>query len=341
MKNKILLAFIAWFSLVGWSYGADLKVCATVPELGDLARVIGGDHVDVKVFVKGQEDPHALVAKPSNVYDLSRADLFIVLGMEMEMGWAPALIERSRNNKVLIGNRGYLDTSRVITPIFNAPTNIITRAMGDLHPDGNPHYMVDPVNGLKVARLICSTFSDLKPSLRGDFQENLAAFEKQWGIKAFGKILSERYGIDPLVSLVDKGKLQLFLSKTKETGALSGWFGELAPLKGTHFISDHQQWIYFAKRFGLKVERALEPKPGVPAGSKYLKDIVEWIKANEVKGVFASPYFNPRHLAFVQQNGGVKVMPMAHQVGSRNGTASYLAMIDHNVGQVRLCGKVY
>jgi ABC-type Zn uptake system ZnuABC Zn-binding protein ZnuA len=212
--------------------------------------------------------------------------------------------------------------------------------MGDVHPEGNPHYMLDPINGLKVARLISQSFSEIKPSLKNHFQNNLIAFEKTWGEKAFGKKMIGSYGLDSLVSLVEKGKLNLFLSKTKESKDLGGWFGEMAEVDGAHLVSDHEQWRYFGQRFNLKIERSLEPKPGVPAGSKYLKHLVEWMKANDVKGVLASPYFNPRHLSFVEQHSGAKILPMAHQAGSRSGTESYLAMIDHNIKQVCLCCKI-
>lgn len=339
MKTKLFFLF-ALLSLGGWIHAASFKVCASVPELGDLASIIGGKYVDVTVFVKGQEDPHALVAKPSDVLDLSRADAFILLGMAMEKGWAPALIDRSRNNDIRQGKRGYIDASSVITPIHDTQSNIITRAMGDVHPEGNPHFMVDPVNGLKVARLISDSFSEIKPSLKKVFEANLATFEKAWGQKAFGKTLVNRYGLNSLVALVEKGKLGLFLSKTNEAKNLSGWFGDMAKIKGTHLVSDHEQWSYFGQRFQLKIERALEPKPGVPAGSKYLMHLVEWMKANDVKGVLASPYFNPRHLAFVEKHSGAKILPMAHQTGARAGTNSYLDMIDHNVKQVCLCFKI-
>ena len=336
MNNKFVFLLI-YLSCWTWVQSAELKVCATVPELGDLVSLVGGEHVDVTVFVKGQEDPHSLVAKPSDVLALSRADAFIVLGFAMEEGWAPALIDRSRNTKIRKGSQGYIESSSVITPIHDTESNLITRAMGHLHAEGNPHFMLDPVSGLKIARLISETFSEIKPSFKDVFQKNLVAFEKAWGEKAFGPALLNRYGLTNLISLVEKGKLSLFLSKTNESKALAGWFGDMAAIEGAHLVSDHEQWVYFAKRFNLKVERALEPKPGVPAGSKYLQHLVEWMNAHDVKGVLASPYFNPRHLSFIQKHSRAKIVPMAHQSGAREGTNDYLAMIDHNVKELCLC----
>jgi ABC-type Zn uptake system ZnuABC Zn-binding protein ZnuA len=336
MRSKFIICAFILFSFTSVLNASDLKVCASVPELGDLAAIIGGKHVEVKTFVKGQEDPHALVARPSDVLDLSRADVFIVLGMAMEKGWAPALIDRSRNNKIKLGKLGYINASSVITPIHDVVGGTVTRAMGDVHPEGNPHFMVDPVNGIKVARLITKTFSSLKPTLKKAFEQNLVLFEKKWGKKAFGDNLVKRYGLNSLIGLTEKGKLIRFLSDVGEMKRLSGWFGDMAKLSGTHFVSDHSQWLYFAKRFNLNVDLVLEPKPGVPAGTKYLKYVVDRMKEKNIKGVLTSPYFNPRHLAFVEKYSTAKLIPMAHQSGARKGTDSYLAMIDHNVKQVNL-----
>ena len=337
MKNKVCFFIVLIGFLTSALQAATLNVCATVPELGNLAAIIGGEHVEVKVFVKGQEDPHALVAMPSDVLDLSKADAFILLGMAMETGWAPALIDRSRNVDIRPGKWGYIDTSSVITPIHDSPSSLITRAMGDVHPEGNPHYMLDPVNGLKVARLISASFSEIKPSLKDIFNQNLKAFEASWGKMAFGDVLVKRYGLNSLVALVEKNKLNAFLAQTNESQSLSGWFGTMAKHKGAHLVSDHEQWVYFGQCFDLNIERSLEPKPGVPAGSKYLKHLVEWMKAHKVKGVLASPYFNPRHLNFVEQHSGAKILPMAHQVGSRAGASTYFDMINYNVEQIHSC----
>jgi ABC-type Zn uptake system ZnuABC Zn-binding protein ZnuA len=339
MKSKILTVCILFVSLFSSLQAAELKICVSVPELGDLASLIGGKHVTIKTFVKGQEDPHALVARPSDVLDLSRADAFIVLGMAMEKGWAPALIDRSRNNKVQPGKPGYIDASSVIKPINDVPGGVVTRAMGDVHPEGNPHYMLDPINGLKIARLFAKSFTVLNPSLKQAFEKNLSSFEKVWSEKAFGNELVKQYGLDSIIELVEQGQLNLFLSKTNQKNLLRGWFGKMASLEGTYLVSDHAQWVYFGKRFNLKIEKALEPKPGVPAGSKYLKEVVDWMNDKKVKGVLTSPYFNPRHLAFVEKYTNAKLIPMAHQSGSRVGTDSYLSMIEHNVKQVCLCCK--
>jgi len=333
--HQNILIVVALF--IGVVQADPLNVCVTVPDLGDLAKVIGGDQVDVTVFVKGQEDPHSLVAKPSDVIKLSHADAFVFLGLEMEIGWGPALLDRARNNQIVAGKPGYIDASVVIKPIHDSSSSVITRAMGDLHPEGNPHYLLDPVNGLMVAQLLAEKFSVLKPDASKYFVQNFQRFESIWAEKAFGPELIARYPLDKLLKIQSVGKLAEFLEQTGETQLLKGWFGKVAPLKDKQFVADHNQWPYFSSRFQLKIERFLEPTPGNPPSARYLNELVAWMNAEEVLGVLSSIYYPPRNLAFVQKNCKVPLLPAAHQVGSRLNTSSYISMIDYNIDLVCSC----
>ena len=145
-----------------------LKVVATVPELGSLVREVGGDQVAVTVLAKGTEDPHFVEAKPSFIKILSRADVFVQMGLSLEVGWAPVLLQQARNRKIVPGASGYIDASTVVAPrqVAKGP---VDRSMGDVHPEGNPHYLLDPVQSLKVVRLIRDTLSALQPSRQADF----------------------------------------------------------------------------------------------------------------------------------------------------------------------------
>lgn len=337
-KYTIVLLFIFNLLLSGLQ-GEPLKVCVTVPDLEDLVKIIGGDKVEVTTFVKGQEDPHALVAKPSDVLKLSKADAFVLLGMGMEIGWAPALIDRSRNRNVRHGQPGYIDASEAVEAIHDSGKTIITRAMGDVHPEGNPHYMLDPVNGLKVARHLSQSFSTLKPSLKSVFVQNLNSFEKTWAKKAFGAKLTERYPLDKLIEIQSVGKLIDLLKQTGELNLLEGWFGKMAVIKGTRFAADHSQWPYFAKRFHISIDRFLEPKPGVPPSVRYLKNFVEWLNAEEIPGLLSSSYGVARNLDFVKKNSATSLLPTAHQVQSRQEAHTYLDMIDYNIGLLCDCCK--
>ena len=338
--NHSKITFILFFvclALISSAHADKLNVCATTPELGDLSKLIGGDQVEVTVFVKGQEDPHALVAKPSDVLKLSQADALVIMGLGLETGWVPALMDRSRNSRIRASAKGYIDASKVIEPIQDFSGEILTRAMGHIHPEGNPHYMLDPVNGLKVARLLAQSFSELKPMSKEAFTNQLKTFEQNWGVKAFGETLPKRYPLDKLIEIQDRGKLEFFLTQTGEMNLLGGWFGNMSHIKGAKLIADHEQWNYFSKRFSLNVDRAIEPKPGVPAGARHLQELVEWMKANNITGVLASPYFSPRHLEFIMKHTEAEILAAAHQVGSRPQADTYFNMIDHNVRIVCEC----
>ena len=310
-----------------------LKVCATVPELGSLAKEIGGDQVAVTVFARGQENPHFVDAKPSFIKDLSEADLYLQLGMDMELGWAPVLLKNAANGKVSPGARGFLDASAAIAPM-EVPTGVLDRSMGDVHPQGNPHYLTDPLNGLKVAALIRDRLSELRPSQKEAFQRRYEAFRQKMGVAMVGELLARKYSFEKLATLYEHGKLQDFLRQQGDERSLGGWLGTLQPYYGVKAVADHNVWPYFGRRFGIEVVGFLEPKPGVSPTTRHLNDLIKKMQAEQVKLVLATPFFNRQQIQFVANNSGAKVVDMAHQVGARSGTGSYLSMIDYNVKQL-------
>jgi ABC-type Zn uptake system ZnuABC Zn-binding protein ZnuA len=332
-KRRIIWISLILLSLSSSVLAQQLNVCATVPELGSLAREIGGDKVNVVVFAKGTEDPHFLEAKPSFIKSLSECDAYIQIGMDLEIGWAPVLLREARNSSVLPGARGYIDASTAIPPL-EVPTVPIDRSMGDVHPFGNPHYLLDPLNGLRVAGLIRDRFSDLQPGSRQYFVDRYASFRQRLGNALVGEALAKKYDIEKLAALFEHGKLNDFLKSQGEESLLSGWFALLLPYQGTTVITDHNMWPYFTERFGLRSLGALEPKPGIPPTTAHLNELVGVMKANAVRAVLAAAYYDPRYADFVSQNTGAKVVNMAQQAGARPGTEEYLSMADYNVRQL-------
>jgi ABC-type Zn uptake system ZnuABC Zn-binding protein ZnuA len=310
-----------------------LQVAVTIPDLGSLVREIGGDQVAVTVFAKGTEDPHFVEAKPSFIKTLSEADLFVEGGMEGEMGWAPVLLQNARNANVLPGGRGFLDASTVITPL-DVPTGPVDRSMGDVHPAGNPHYLPDPINGLRVARLIRDKLIELRPERQKAFDERYGNFRQRLGAALVGEALAKKYDVEKLALLFEAGKLGDFLKSQGEESLLSGWFGLMLPYRGAKVVSDHNTWPYFARRFGISVIGFLEPKPGLPPTTKHLNELIESMRAQGVKVILANPYFDPRFAQFVAERTGAQVVSMAHQVGARAGTNDYISMVDYNVRQL-------
>jgi ABC-type Zn uptake system ZnuABC Zn-binding protein ZnuA len=310
-----------------------IRVAATVPELGSLVREVGGDEVSVMVFAKGPEDPHFVEAKPSFVKALSQADLYIQTGMDIEAGWAPALLQNARNGKVLPGAPGHLDASTVVTPL-EVPTGPVDRSMGDVHPSGNPHYLLDPLNGLKVAQLIRDKLSELRLAKRQYFAERYDAFRQRLARALVGDALAKKYNIERLALLQEQGRLNSFLKQQGDDTLLGGWFGAMLPYSGTKVVDEHSLWPYFSRRFGILVIGHMEPLPGVPPTTKHLSELIERMRAENVPLVLTSVFYDPRQARFVSERTGAKVVNMAHQVGAREGTDDYLSMIDYNVRQL-------
>jgi len=313
-----------------------LDVCCTVPSIASIAQEIGGDQVDVTSFLKGAENPHFIDARPSYVKSLSGADLFIQQGLELEIGWAPVILQQARNARVLPGARGFLDVSTVITPLERA-TGPIDRSMGDVHPNGNPHFMTDPVNGIQVARAIRDKLSELRPEAKSGFELRCAAFEKQVCTALVGEPLASQYPTDTVVKLAtlnETGKLREFLEKQGKLAELGGWLGALLPFSGTKAVSDHNSWVYFGRRFGIELAGYLEPKPGISPTTSHLGEIVRLVPAQGVKLILVSPGFDPKSGEFVASKTGARLLLLAHEVHAVEAATSYVAMIDYDVKQI-------
>ena len=277
-----------------------LQVCCSVPDLASLVQAVGGDNVSVTAFAKGTEDPHFIEAKPSFVKSLSQANLLVMLGLEMEAGWSPVVLQSARNQAVLPGAAGYLDASTAIRPL-DVPTGVIDRSMGDVHAGGNPHYLLDPICGMQVARLIRDKLSELRPDQKAYFDQRYEAFCRQMGELLVGEQLARKYKLDDipkLCLLFEHGKLEPYLKSQNEESLLGGWLGMMLPYYGTKAVDDHNMWPYFARRFGLRVVAHMEPKPGVPPTTQHLGTVAQQMRAEQVRLVLANPYYDPRHAQF-------------------------------------------
>ena len=307
-----------------------LRVCATVPELGSLAEEIGGAEVTVTVFTKGTESPHFTVPKPSFIKALNVCHAYVQIGLELEIGWAPVLLQSARNPGILSGAPGFIDASTVISA-HSVPSGRIDRSMGDIHPGGNPHYLVDPMNGLRVAALLRDRFSALHPDAQQLFAERYADFRQRLGSALVGEALSRKYDFEKLALLAEHGRLVDFLDSQGDTALFGGWLAMLRPHAGTKVVGEHDAWAYFAARFGLQLVAFLEPIPGVPPTTSHLGAVIERMRAEQVGVVLTIAYFDPRYARFVSENTGAAVVPLAHQAGARPGTDDYLSMTDYNV----------
>jgi ABC-type Zn uptake system ZnuABC Zn-binding protein ZnuA len=315
------------------AHADSLRVCATTPDLGAIARAVGGDDVVVTVFAKGTEDPHFVEAKPSFVKELASADVLIVAGLDLEVGWLPPLIDGSRNTEVQPGRPGYLDASQAIVPL-DKPGGPVDRSQGDVHPYGNPHYLLDPVNGIKVAALVRDRLVSLRPEHADTIRSRFAAFAKRVGTALYGDAIASKYDVEKLDVLADAGTLDQFFDSQGDAAKLGGWLARMKPARGTKAVDDHPIWAYFTRRFGLEVVGHMEPKPGIQPTTKQLGMLVELMKRDGVKLILASAYYDPRHARFLAGETDAKIANLANQVGARPGTDDYVAMIDYDVKEV-------
>ena len=271
-----------------------LNVITTTEDLASIAREVGGDRIDVEAIARGYQDPHFVEAKPSFILRLQRADLLVVVGRELEVGWLPPLIQQSRNSKIQVGANGYLDAS-LRARILDIPQGQITRAMGDVHPLGNPHYWLDPENGKVVARAIVEKLAQLRPADRAFFEQRLNDFS--------GRI----------------------------DAAEKRWLATMAPYKGLKVATYHRSFTNFADRFGLDVMGYVEPRPGIPPSPQHTLDLINEMKQQNVKLVLVEPYFDLRTPNSVGRATGAEVLVMPPSVGGVKEVTDYFKLFDYNI----------
>jgi ABC-type Zn uptake system ZnuABC Zn-binding protein ZnuA len=297
MKNIPLLltaAFVIALGLAAAPASAKVNVVSTLQDFSSIASSIGGDRVDAFALAKGYQDPHFVDAKPSFIVRLSRADLLIVAGLELEIGYLPPLIDQSRNDKIHPGNAGYLDASAGCD-ILQRPAGQVTRAMGDVHPYGNPHYWIDPSNGRTIARAIARKLSELDPAGKAEYEKGLAAFEAR---------LTE---------------------KEKE------WDAKMAPYAGTKVVTFHDSWPNFAKRFKLVVAGHVEPKPGIPPSPSHTLEIINLIQSQKIPVIIVEPYFDSKTPKSIAEKTGAAMLTFYPSVGGVPEIKDYFSLFDKDV----------
>jgi len=292
--KKILLILSVFLS--AFSAQAKLNVVATLPDFGSIAREIGGDNVNVTVLAKPTEDPHFVDARPSFVVALRSADVLIDGGAELELGWLPPLLQNARNAKLDVGKPGRVQASQGIR-LMNVPTNV-TRAAGDVHALGNPHFAVDPIIAKAIAQHIAQSFAAVDPPNAATYDANYKKFEAAINAK------------------------------------LQQWGATMLPFKGQHVAAYHDSWPYFGHRFGLEIDIFLEPKPGIPPSPSHLAEVITQMKAQKIKAIIVEPYHDRKIAERVASATGAQVVDFAQYPGALPGTDTYVKLIDALVSRL-------
>jgi zinc/manganese transport system substrate-binding protein len=289
--------FLAGLAALPRPASAVPNVVATTEDLAALVREIGGDKVKVEAVARGYQDPHFVEAKPSFILKLHAADLLVVVGRELEIGWLPPLVNQSRNAKIQPGADGYLDAS-LSARILEIPTGPVSRAMGDVHPLGNPHYWLDPDNGRKIAKAIQEKLAGLSPGDAATFAARYADFD---------------------------GRLR---------EAEKRWDADLAPFKGTKVVTYHRSWPNFCDRFNLEVIGYVEPRPGIPPSPSHTIELIAQMKRDKVRVLFVEPYFDLKTPDSIGRETGAKVLVLPPSVGGEKEITTYIGLFDYVVKKI-------
>jgi len=292
--KKLIHCALFFFAFGASPATAAVRVVSTLQDFASIADAVGGKRVETFSLSRGYQDPHFVEPKPSFILKLSRADLLIVAGLDLEVGYLPPLLDQSRNAKIRPGGPGYLDAS-IGCDILERPTGVVTRAMGDVHPFGNPHYWLDPGNGRVIARAIAAKLSAVDPPGAAEYRSNLAAFE------------------------------------AKLAEAEKRWEAALAPYAGMELVTYHNSWPNFLKRFRLKAAGYIEPKPGIPPSPAHTVELINLMNARKIPVILMEPYFDERSPRAVAQKTGATLLRFVPSVGGVPQAKDYIALFDYDV----------
>jgi len=273
---------------------AQLKVVTSTTDLADIATEVGGNKITVRHIGEGYQDPHFIEAKPSFVLQLRNADVWAFVGLELEAGWMPLLLNGARNRKINPGGSGHLDVSRTI-PLLDIPRGNVDRSQGDVHALGNPHYWLDPENGRRIARLFQRKFTELDPPNAAAYAANTRAFE------------------------------------SKLTAAERAWQPQLASIREKPVVAWHTSWRYLANYTKVNIVGFMEPKPGVPPSPSHLAGLIQTMKRTGAKVIVMEPFYNRKTADFVASKTGATVLVLPPSVGGVRGLDDYVALLRSNI----------
>ena len=280
------------------AFAAPLRVVTTTEDLAAIAREVGGERVVVQALARGYQDPHFVDAKPSYMVALRKADLFVQIGRELEVGWAPGLLNGARNRKILPGAPGFVDASARVE-ILEIPASA-SRAQGDVHPFGNPHYWLDPANGGPIARAIRDGLVRVAPADRAAFDARLAGFERR---------------------------------VADETTRLKARARALG-VPGMRVVTYHRSWSYWARAFGCEVVDFVEPRPGIPPSPGHVASLAARLKQGDVRLILMEDFFDPRLPRKISADTGVPLAILPTSVGDVPAIRTYFDLFDHQLAAV-------
>jgi len=335
LKTRLItfsLAFLAINSME--ASNKRIQVVTTTTDLKAITEAVGGEYVNVISISSGKQDPHFLEAKPSYIVKLRKADLFIRIGLQLEIGWESLVLKGSRNSKIQMGTSGFLEASENIKRL-EVPSGPVNRSLGDVHTEGNPHYWLDPFNGRLIANTITQRLTQLKPEQGSYFEQRQKAFVQSIDVAMFGPNLLEMFPADTLWKFSAQGILGEYLKNNNvDLNILDGWAAQMYFTKGLKIITYHKSWTYFLKRFGIKAIAQMEPKPGVPPSPKHILQLIQVANDQRIPIILMEPFYSDKAPKLISRKTETKVLKLGYSVNGDPGTADYINLMNNIVNKI-------
>ena len=298
-RRHSLLLLAGLLALAPRLAGAQLKVVTSTTDLYDIARAVGGDRITATHIGQGYQDPHFIDPKPSFVLQLRNADVWAFVGLDLEIGWMPILLDGARNRKIQRGGSGHLDVSRAIS-VLDRPVGTVDRGMGDVHALGNPHYWLHPENGRRIARQFKAKFTELDPKHAAAYEANTRAFE------------------------------------ARLNAAERAWADDLAAIRGKPVVAWHTSWRYFAAYNGMNIVAFVEPKPGVPPSPSHLYQVIQTVKRTGARAIVMEPFYDRKVADLIAKQTGARVLVLPPSVGGLRDAPvnDYISLMKYDIAQL-------
>jgi ABC-type Zn uptake system ZnuABC Zn-binding protein ZnuA len=331
-RHVVLATGLALAALCGMARADErkLRVVTTSSAYRSIAEYLGGDKVEVFHIVEGNQDPHIVRPRPSLAVLLRTADVYVTTGMDLEM-WSPALVDMSGNRHIRSGQKGYVSASAGVK-VLETPITI-SRAEGDVHIYGNPHIHTSPLIGKTIAENICVGLSRNAPQHAAFFEQNLARFVDEIDRRTFGDELVRLLGGKALTDLAQSGRLVSFLERKEYQGRplierLGGWLAQAQPLRGRKIVAYHKNISYFAQLLGFEIADYLEPKPGIPPTPGHIAKVIEKMRSEDIRVMWAENYFDVGQVRRVAERVDAVPVIVALAPGGQPGMDTFFDQFD-------------
>lgn len=308
-----------------------LKVVTTLSFLTYIAQEIGGNHVTVQSLSNPMQDPHFVQPRPTLMKKTREADVFIEVGLQLEL-WAQKVIDGAGNLKIQTGQPGRVIASKGIQTL-EVP-QVVSREWGDIHPYGNPHVWLDPINAKRIATNIAQAFQRIDNTNQEDYAERLHSFHTRIDYALFGSDLVKSVGGKKLSRLAEQGTLFEYLERKDLTNKLDGWLKKAESLRGQKIVTYHKTWIYFAKRFGLEIPIEIEEKPGITPSAKHRDTVIQIVKQSGIKVLLLSIFYNRSAAVYIAEQTMAGVVPAPIDTDKGRELKTYFDLIDNIIDSI-------